>query len=44
MVGSIFARDYLVVQLVALVLAVAVILTNFAVDVAVAALDPRVKS
>jgi len=43
MVGSIFARDYLVVQLVALVLAVAVILTNFAVDIAVAALDPRVK-
>jgi len=43
MVGSIFARDYLVVQFVALVLAVAVILTNFVVDVLVALLDPRVR-
>jgi peptide/nickel transport system permease protein len=34
MVGSIFARDYLVVQAITLIFAIAVILTNFTVDVA----------
>jgi ABC-type dipeptide/oligopeptide/nickel transport system permease component len=43
MIGSIFARDYLVVQAVTLAFAVAVILTNFAVDVICVALDPRIK-
>jgi peptide/nickel transport system permease protein len=43
MVSSIFARDYLVVQAVTLAFACAVILTNFLVDVATVALDPRVK-
>lgn len=43
MVGSIFARDYLVVQAVTLAFACAVILTNFLVDVATVALDPRIK-
>lgn len=44
MVGSIFARDYLVVQLVTLVLAIGVILTSLLVDIAVAALDPRIRA
>lgn len=43
MVGSIFARDYLVVQAVTLVFAIAVIATNFAVDIVTVALDPRVR-
>lgn len=43
MIGSIFARDYLVVQAVTLVFAVAVILTNFAVDIICVALDPRIR-
>lgn len=43
MVGSIFARDYLVVQAITLIFAMAVILTNFTVDVACVALDPRIK-
>lgn len=43
MVGSIFARDYLVVQLVALILAVGVITINLLVDIAVAILDPRIR-
>ena len=43
MVGSIFARDYLVVQAVTLAFACAVILTNFLVDVATVALDPRIR-
>lgn len=42
MVSSIFARDYLVVQAIALFLAFGVVLTNFAVDVLTVALDPRV--
>jgi peptide/nickel transport system permease protein len=42
MVASIFARDYLVVQLITLILAVAVIATNFVVDVLTVAIDPRV--
>lgn len=43
MVSSIFARDYLVVQVVTLAFALAVILTNFLVDIVTVALDPRVK-
>jgi peptide/nickel transport system permease protein len=43
MVGSIFARDYLVVQVVTLILALGVILTNFVVDVLTALVDPRIK-
>jgi peptide/nickel transport system permease protein len=42
MIASIFARDYMVVQLITLVFAVAVIATNFVVDVLTAAIDPRV--
>ncbi len=42
MVSSIFARDYLVVQVVTLVLALGVILTNFIVDVLTALIDPRI--
>lgn len=43
MVASIFARDYLVVQAVTLAFALAVILTNFLVDVVCVALDPRIR-
>lgn len=43
MVGSIFARDYLVVQVVTLILALGVILTNFVVDILTALVDPRIK-
>jgi len=43
MVGSIFARDYLVVQAVTLIFACAVILTNFLVDIVTVALDPRIR-
>lgn len=43
MVASIFARDYLVVQAITLIFAVAVILTNFLVDVVCVALDPRIE-
>jgi peptide/nickel transport system permease protein len=43
MVSSIFARDYLVVQVVTLAFALAVILTNFLVDIVTVALDPRIK-
>ena len=42
MVASIFSRDYLVVQLVTLIFAVAVIATNFIVDVITVAIDPRI--
>lgn len=42
MVSSIFARDYLVVQAVTLILALGVVLTNFAVDILTVVLDPRV--
>jgi peptide/nickel transport system permease protein len=44
MVSSIFARDYMVVQAVTLILAIGVVLTNFAVDIATVALDPRVEA
>jgi peptide/nickel transport system permease protein len=43
MVSSIFARDYLVVQAVTLILALGVVATNFVVDVVTVALDPRVE-
>jgi peptide/nickel transport system permease protein len=43
MISSIFARDYLVVQAVTLILALGVVLTNFVVDIVTAALDPRVE-
>jgi peptide/nickel transport system permease protein len=43
LVSSIFARDYLVVQSVTLILAVGVVLTNFLVDIATVALDPRIE-
>lgn len=43
MVGSIFARDYMVVQAVTLIFALAVIFTNFLVDVICVALDPRIR-
>lgn len=42
MIGSIFARDYMVVQLVTLVFALAIVLTNLLVDVVTVALDPRI--
>jgi peptide/nickel transport system permease protein len=42
MVSSIFARDYLVVQAITLAFALAVILTNFMVDIVVVAIDPRI--
>lgn len=44
MVASIFARDYLVVQAVTLVLALGVVLTNLLVDIVTVALDPRVST
>lgn len=44
MVASIFARDYLVVQAVALMLALGVVVTNFIVDVVTVALDPRIET
>ena len=40
-VGSIFARDYLVVQAIALLMAVGIILARFLFDIATAAIDPR---
>jgi len=44
MVASIFARDYLVVQAVTLILALGVVLTNLLVDIVTVALDPRVST
>ena len=43
-IQAIFARDYLVVQAVTLVLALGVVATNFLVDVLTAVLDPRVST
>ena len=43
MISSIFARDYLVVQGITLVFALAVIFTNFFVDIVSAMIDPRIK-
>jgi peptide/nickel transport system permease protein len=42
MISSIFARDYLVVQGITLVFALAVISTNFIVDIVTVAIDPRI--
>jgi peptide/nickel transport system permease protein len=44
MVSSVFARDYLVVQAVTLVLSLGVVLTNFGVDILTVLLDPRVSA
>jgi peptide/nickel transport system permease protein len=43
LVSSIFARDYLVVQAITLILALGVIATNFTVDILTVALDPRIQ-
>jgi ABC-type dipeptide/oligopeptide/nickel transport systems, permease components len=43
LVSSIFARDYLVVQAITLILALGVIATNFTVDIVTVALDPRIQ-
>jgi peptide/nickel transport system permease protein len=43
LIRAVVTRDYFVVQAVTLVLAVGVVLANFAVDIATAMLDPRVK-
>lgn len=42
MISSIFARDYLIVQAITLVFALAVIVTNFVVDIITVAIDPRI--
>jgi peptide/nickel transport system permease protein len=42
-VGSIFARDYLVVQAIALLMAVGIVVAKLLFDIATAAIDPRVK-
>ena len=42
-VGSIFAHDYLVVQAIALLMALGIILAKLMFDIASAAIDPRVK-
>jgi peptide/nickel transport system permease protein len=42
MISSIFARDYLVVQAITLVFALAVIFTNFVVDIITVVIDPRI--
>lgn len=43
MVASIFSRDYLLIQGITLAFAVGIIFTNFAVDIANAILDPRIR-
>jgi peptide/nickel transport system permease protein len=43
LVGSIFVRDYLVVQGAVLVIAVGYVLINFVVDLLYAVLDPRIR-
>jgi ABC-type dipeptide/oligopeptide/nickel transport system permease component len=42
-VGSILARDYLVVQAIAMIMALGTIGAKFVLDIATAAIDPRVK-
>ena len=42
LVQSIFARDYMIVQMITLVFACGTVLINFLVDVATVALDPRI--
>ena len=43
LVQSIFARDYMIVQMITLVFACGTVAINFLVDVATVALDPRIK-
>jgi ABC-type dipeptide/oligopeptide/nickel transport system permease component len=43
-VGSIFARDYLVVQAAVMLYAITYVAANLAVDVAYTVLDPRVET
>ncbi len=43
LVRGIFSRDYMVVQGVAMIFAVATVLVNFAADILTVAIDPRVK-
>jgi peptide/nickel transport system permease protein len=43
MIGSVFQRDFPVVQGVALVFAILVVLVNLLADLSYAALDPRVR-
>src|SRR5699024_3235818 len=43
MVTSIFTRDYLVVEAVTMIMALGIVATNFAVDIATVLLDPRVE-
>ncbi|MEM7124018.1 MAG: ABC transporter permease [Pseudomonadota bacterium] len=43
LVQSIFARDYMIVQMITLVFACATVMINFLVDVATVSLDPRIK-
>ena len=43
LVQSIFARDYMIVQMITLVFACATVLINFLVDIATVSLDPRIK-
>ena len=43
LIRGVLTRDYFVVQAVALLLAIGVVISNFAVDVLTAMLDPRVK-
>jgi ABC-type dipeptide/oligopeptide/nickel transport system permease component len=42
-VGSIVARDYLVVQAIAMLMAIGILISKFLFDIATAAIDPRVK-
>ena len=42
LIGSIATRDYAIIQLVTLILALVVIVVNLVTDVAYAVLDPRV--
>jgi peptide/nickel transport system permease protein len=42
LVQSIFARDYMIVQMITLVFACATVLINYIVDIATVALDPRI--
>jgi len=44
LVRSVLSRDYLVVQGVTLVMAAGIVLSNLLIDVAMAALDPRIKT
>jgi peptide/nickel transport system permease protein len=43
LVRGIFTRDYMVVQSVAMIFAVATVLVNFMADILTVAIDPRVE-